>query len=142
MMRHHGGSDELITNINVTPLVDIILVLLIIFMVATEVIHETERANVIQVNLPAAASGERLISAGLLNLVIDAKGQLYINGEVGDRAAVKSAIEKTRTQGIVAQALITADQNTTHGAVVSLMDFLRIAGVTEIAINTQKQAIE
>jgi biopolymer transport protein ExbD len=137
-----SGTDELITNINVTPLVDIILVLLIIFMVTTEVIHDAERPNVIEVKLPAAASADQLLSMGLLNLVIDRKGQLYLNGEKGSKNAVAEAIEKVKSGGNTAQALISADENTAHGIVVSLMDFLRLQGVTEIAINTQKQTIE
>ena len=137
-----GDSDDLITNINVTPLVDIILVLLIIFMVTTEVIHEAEKPTVIQVNLPAAASGDQLLSMGLLNLVINKKGQLFLNGDRADRPAVKSALDTIKAAGNNPQALISADENSSHGTVVSLMDFLRLEGVTEIAINTQKQVIE
>lgn len=137
-----GGSDDLITNINVTPLVDIILVLLIIFMVTTEVIHQAEKPTIIQVSLPAAASGDQLLSMGLLNLVIDKTGQLYLNGDRADQPAVRTALGTIKAAGNKPQALITADENSSHGTVVSLMDFLRIEGVTEIAINTQKQVVE
>ena len=52
-------DDDIITNINVTPLVDIILVLLIIFMVTSEIIHDRERPSVIPLQRPTAASASR-----------------------------------------------------------------------------------
>jgi len=142
MAAQSNDNDDLITGINVTPLVDIILVLLIIFMVTSEVIHEREAPTTIDIDLPAAASGEKMLSKGLLNLVIDGAGQLYLNGKKADLPALKSAISITRKTGIKAQALISADQRTPHGRVVKLMDWLRIEGVRDIAINTAEQEIE
>ena len=142
MAAQTGGDDDLITSINVTPLVDVILVLLVIFMVATELIHEQRAPQVIDVDLPAAASAEKLLNQGLLNLVIDQAGQLYMNGEETNLDGVKAAIGTTRQRGVKAQALITADERTPHGVVVELMDTLRLEGVIDIAINTRKQAIE
>ena len=137
-----GGDDDLITAINVTPLVDVVLVLLIIFMVTSEVIHEQDKMKVIQVELPAAASADELLSKGLLSLVINSKGQLFLNGEKSELKEIKVAIEATKKIGVTAQALITADERTAHGAVVELMDALRLGGVREIAINTKKQVLE
>ncbi len=136
------GDDELITSINVTPLVDIILVLLIIFMVTTEVIHESEKPRVIPVDLPEAASAEEMLSKGLLNLVIDQRGDLYLNGEKADFDALQGAIAFTRKQKVKPQAMISADQRITHGEVATLMDFLRLQRVTKIALNTKRQTIE
>ena len=137
-----GGDDEIITAINVTPLVDIILVLLIIFMVTTEVIHEAERPRAIQVDLPAAASADQLLNQGMLNLVIDRGGTLGINGERSTAEAVDGLVAEIARRGATAQALISADERVAHGEVVALMDLLRVKGVKQIAINTQKQAIE
>ena len=135
-------DDDLITAINVTPLVDIILVLLIIFMVTTEVIHESERPDVLPIELPAAASSEQMLSRGLLSFVIDGKGELWLNGVKTTYADVPAVVAKVKQSGITAQALISADERVSHGAVVDLMDRLRLEGVRQMAINTKKQAIE
>ncbi|MFT7621823.1 MAG: biopolymer transport protein ExbD [Myxococcota bacterium] len=140
-----GGSQpdgELITQINVTPLVDIILVLLIIFMVTTEVIHDAERPSVIPLNLPEAASAEEMLSRGLLSLVIDRHGTLYVNNTESTFEALDLTIEKLKAGPAKPQAIISADQSISHGEVAGLMDFLRLRGVLQIALNTKKQTIE
>jgi len=74
-------GDEEITRINVTPLVDIFLVLLIIFLVtANFIVRET-----MEVDLPRAANGGETVQ-GLLNVVLDKTGKLYVDGEVVDEA--------------------------------------------------------
>ena len=135
-------DDELITAINVTPLVDVVLVLLIIFMVTTEIIHELDKPQVLPIDLPGAASSEEMLSTGLMSLVIDAKGTLYLNTEKTDEAAITQAIQAINKQNAVPQALISADQNVAHGSVVALMDLLRLQGVKQIAFNTKRQTIE
>src|SRR5690349_25075335 len=87
------GDDEMIAGINVTPLVDITLVLLIIFMVtATYVVRET-----IEVELPRAASGGESVGTTLA-LVLDKGGQLWLDGQPATpesaRAAVRAALVK------------------------------------------------
>ena len=140
-----GGSiddDDIISSINVTPLVDIVLVLLIIFMVTTEVVHESERPRVIPVDMPSAASAEEMLSKGMLDLVIDQKGTLFINGEKSDQAGLKTAIDTIKATNVLPQALISADKDVPHGEVAQLMDYLRINKVFQVAINTKKQRIE
>ncbi len=135
-------DDEPITAINVTPLVDIVLVLLIIFMVTTEVIHEQDQPKVIPLELPTAASAQEVLNQGLLSLVVDVRGQLWLNGEKADYAGVRGALDGLRERKVTPQALISADKDTPHGEVAGLMDFLRLSGVKDIAINTKKQTIE
>lgn len=135
-------DDDIITNINVTPLVDIILVLLIIFMVTSEIIHDRERPSVIPLQLPTAASAEEVLSRGLLNLVIDKDGQLYVNGDKTDYPTVQDLVRSVQMRNIEPKALISADERVTHGQVAALMDFLRLNDVTSISINTKRQAIE
>lgn len=138
-----GDDDELITQINVTPLVDIILVLLIIFMVTTEVIHQAEKPRVIPIQLPDSATSEQLLARGVLNLVIDGEGTLYLNGSESTFPKVDAAIFKTReAYEKPVHALISADERVPHGEVAALMDFLRTRKVYDIMINTKQQQIE
>lgn len=126
-------GEEMIAGINVTPLVDITLVLLIIFMVtATYVVKET-----IEVDLPRAASGGETLNSTLA-FALDREGRLFLDGEKttpdAARAAVRSALAKDKD----ARAIISADKSVAHGLVVSVIDLVKTEGVTRFAINIER----
>ena len=130
------GSDdeEAIVDINITPFVDIILVVLIIFMVtATYIVQES-----IKVNLPEAATGEATEDSSLA-IKMDADRQLYLNGEPISRPELRSAIqaEKSTAQekGAELICLIGADHAVSHGDVVSIIDLVKQEGIAKFAIN-------
>ncbi len=129
-----GGADfddgEGITGINVTPLVDVMLVLLIIFMVASSYIVKPS----IEVNLPKAATGGDTLDT-TLSIVITEDGQLFLNGEKADEAAVKARCKTVAKLDDQAQAIIAADKGTPHGTVVRIIDLVRQNGVLKFAIN-------
>jgi biopolymer transport protein ExbD len=130
-----GGADmddeDGITGINVTPLVDVMLVLLIIFMVASNYIVK----EAIEVNLPKAATGEELNQENKsIALILKKDGRLFLNGKLATREEIKkasAALSKEKD----AQALIAADRGTSHGEVVKLIDLIRQSGLTSFAIN-------
>lgn len=127
------GGRKMITEINVTPLVDIMLVLLIIFMVtATYIVRDS-----LEVKLPEASSGEAK-KVSLLALTIDAKGQLALNGQVSTEAQIKEFIKTKQQEGQKLEAIIAADKNVAHGKVVRVIDLVRNAGVIKFAINVLK----
>ena len=136
------GDDELITQINVTPLVDIVLVLLIIFMVTSEIVHEAQRPDVVQIQLPIAASADKLIAEGLLKIEIDANGQVYLYGAKADQSALRQALAKIDATKKEPQAIISADERVAHGKVVEVGDQLRLLGVERVVWDTLKQRIE
>jgi len=121
---------EMITGINVTPLVDITLVLLIVFMVTTSYIVNPS----IKVNLPKAASGSEQLKTQLA-LTLDTEGQLFLNGEPSTNQAVRAFIAETLPAEPDLQAVIAADSGVTHGLVVGLIDLVKTAGVKRFAIN-------
>ena len=128
------NEDEGITGINVTPLVDITLVLLIIFMVtASYIVKET-----IEVELPRAAHGGETVQKTFA-LLVTRDGKSFLNGVPVDDGALISEVQKARTAGEDVQAIIGADKNATHGAVTHLLDVLKGAGVTRFAIQIEKQ---
>jgi biopolymer transport protein ExbD len=133
----HGGEgdDDLISGINITPLVDIVLVLLIIFMVtATYIVREA-----IEVDLPRAAhAGE---AAGTtLAVVLTRDGVIYVDGvrrtEEELSARTREAVAKDKDT----RAIISADRASLHGAVVRVIDLLKGAGVSRFAINIEKES--
>ncbi len=133
-----GGSqdnDEEITGINVTPLVDITLVLLIIFMVtANFIVRET-----VEVDLPRAANGGETVQ-GLVNVVLDKEGKLFFDGaEVNEdelRRKVAQALEKDKET----RAIISADQTLAYGRVMRLIDVVKGQGIAKFALNIEKDA--
>ena len=128
------GRGRIISDINVTPLVDIMLVLLIIFMVTTTVIVKDS----IQVRLPEAATGESK-KVSILAVTIDQKGQLFMNGEGVSEDAIRGFIRRERRRGVKLEAVIAADKGATHGRVVRIIDLVRSEGVTKFAINVLKR---
>ena len=128
------NEEESITGINVTPLVDITLVLLIIFMViATYIVKET-----IEVELPRAAHGGETVQKTFAVLVTR-EGQSFLNGVPVDDDTLIAEVQKAKSAVEDVQAIVAADKNATHGAVTHLLDILKGAGVTKFAIQIEKQ---
>ncbi len=130
------GDDEAITGINVTPLVDIMLVLLIIFMVTANYIAN----QTIQVKLPQAETAQPLEKETVsLNFTIDKDSKLYLDGQaIGLNDIGQKIIDmKKEKPGVNLQALISADIETKHGVVVKLIDMIRKNDVSDFAINVE-----
>jgi len=129
-------DDEGINEINVTPFVDVMLVLLVIFLVASIYIVK----DAIEVDLPKAASaGETLDTT--LSIVIDREGRLYLNGRPTPDELIGQACKQASTKDANAQAIIAADQNVKHGDVIRVIDLIRTNGLTRFAINVKQTDI-
>ncbi|MGK5085817.1 biopolymer transporter ExbD [Bdellovibrionota bacterium FG-1] len=128
----NSSDEDFISGINVTPLVDVVLVLLIIFMITAPAIYQ----SAIKVQLPKAKTGQESPKSPF-NFTITKDGQLSWDktnltwDELGKRLATLSATVTDQT------ALITADEATPHGTVIKLMDALRQAGLTHFALNVE-----
>jgi len=133
-----GGAnlddDDGIVDINVTPLVDVMLVLLIIFMVASTYIVKPS----IEVDLPKAATGGETLDT-TLSIVIGSKGELFLNGEEATEDSIIRRCQEISKKDKDAQAIIAADKRTSHGAVVRIIDLVRLNGVRRFAINIEPQ---
>jgi len=127
-----SDNSEEITGINVTPLVDVMLVLLIIFMVtATYIVNQS-----IKVSLPKASTGDDAPTTNLA-FVVDKDSHLFINGEAISFDDIAKKVETYKAAGKPLQALIGADKDTPHGTVVKLIDRVRQSGVFDFAINIE-----
>lgn len=135
MAAAQNDSDDEITGINVTPLVDIVLVLLIIFMVtANFIVRETK-----EVDLPKAAkSGETV--QGIVNVVLDKEGKLFFDGTEVNEDELKSRISEAMKKEKEPRAIITADKTLTYGEVMKLIDLVQVQGIAKFALNIQKEA--
>ena len=124
-----GGDEELMADINITPFVDIVLVVLIIFMVtATYIVKQS-----IKVNLPEAATGEATESS--LGIGIGQDGQLSLDGEPTDAQTLRTHIRGLLQTGEDVVCLIAADKDVSHGRVVEVIDLVKQEGVAKFALN-------
>jgi biopolymer transport protein ExbD len=134
-MAASNGSDDdgLIAGINVTPLVDVTLVLLIIFMVTAKIIV----SQGMPMDLPKAASGEVLQTVFSVELLADGRTRIdseFVpnDEEVGKKGKV--ALAKNRDL----RAVIRADRKVEHGRVIHVLDLLKKAGIAKIAFAVSK----
>ena len=136
-------GDGLISAINVTPLVDIFLVLLVIFMATASLFLEKERRlREIPVTLPAAYSGNSPENRILpVSVVLDRLGRVWLDGKQVDMEAVGRAIDERRARGTEVQAVVSADKDLPYGLVARLIDFMRLHGVANLAVNVEEQTI-
>jgi len=129
-----NGSDrnETIAEINVVPLVDIVLVILIIFMVSAPIFIKPS----ININLPQAASGKEKAPSNL-NVTINAQGQIDYNGKMVTQAELSQLVVNDVKLNPDIHAVIAADKSVPHGTVIEILDRLQIDGVKKFAINVQ-----
>ncbi|MBL8957544.1 MAG: biopolymer transporter ExbD [Myxococcaceae bacterium] len=128
-------NEDEIVSINVTPLVDITLVLLIIFMVtASFIVRET-----VEVDLPKAANTNETVQ-GLVNVVVDKDANLYFDGTPVDETGLKNYIVEALKKDKETRAIITADQSLNYGRVMHLIDVVKGQGIAKFALNIQKEA--
>lgn len=133
-----GGDDELIGDINVTPLVDIMLCLLVIFMVTTSYVV----ADSLKVDLPEASTGDSTEpSTVMVTFTVDKDSgtrQLYLNGEKSDEDGLRKHIRGEIAAGKKdLQAVIAADKTASHGEVIHLIDLVKQEGITKFALNIE-----
>lgn len=128
------SGDDVLAEINVVPLVDVILVVLIIFMVTAPMIMKPS----INVNLPKAATGEST-TPSKLNISIGKDGQLNMDGKTVTEDEIQAKSVEEIKKNPEAQAIISADKDVPHGRVISILDRVKAAGVKKFAISIDKK---
>ena len=125
-------DDDTITGINVTPLVDVTLVLLIIFMVTANFIV----SPAVKVELPQVSKADQPPSRSL-QFLVDPAGALYLNGKHVEESAVLALVQKEVAANADVQVLISADKKVSYGEVIRLLDIVRSGGVKKFAISVE-----
>ena len=126
--RSRGG----IVGINVTPMVDIVLVLLIIMMVsATYIVSQS-----LKVELPKTASSDDTVSKTYV-VTITKDGQYLFNDKSISRAELPAILRGAKAESKDLNLVITADEHAYHGSVVGVIDAAKVEGITKFAINVE-----
>lgn len=124
-------------GINLTPLIDVVFLLLIFFMVSTTFTKETHLA----VDLPEASAAAEVVSNAGIDIVISASGDYTINGQtvINQQAqTLYRALEKVAAGDMKQPLVITADANASHQAVVRAMDVAGQLGFAQLRITTKE----
>ena len=128
------GSRAPIVGINMTPMVDIMLVLLIILMVAATYIVSQS----LKVELPRTASSDETVSK-IFVVTITKDGKYFWNQKPTTKAALAGELRAAHKQNPDPSLVITADEGALHGHVVGVIDLAKVEGISKFAINVERQ---
>ena len=126
-------QDEAITQINVVPLVDIMLVLLIIFMLTASFISTPS----VPVNVPKAYSSNPTAPASQA-LVLNVRGEIFYRDRRIEREQLSARLQEEAALNPELRIVLSADASVPHGKVVEILDLARRAGVVKIALGVAK----
>jgi len=127
-----SGDETAITGINVTPLVDIILVVLIIFMATAPLIH----SRAIKVDLPKAAHHEKSATEAL-SLVLNGRREIVLAGKTLSAEALGRALQVLAATSPDLRVSLKADKSIPYGEIVTLLDVVRSSGVRKIGLEVK-----
>lgn len=123
-----------ISSINVTPFVDVCLVLLIIFMVTAPLMNQ----QVLGLKLPKAVSNDAP-PIDQLGVAITKTGQVLLNGQLSTWEELDKTIQEIKQTKPNTQVVISADQDARHGDVVRVVDKIKNSGIESFALQIEKQ---
>lgn len=129
-----AGGGTPISAINVTPFVDVVLVLLVIFMVTAPTLMK----DTLGIKLPKASSSDGSKPESLA-VAINEQGQILVNGTLSSPEQLTLEAQAALTKNPMVQALIAADENSRHSALVTVIDTLKKAGLDRFAIQIQHE---
>ena len=135
-MNFQRGSEKEPLEINLVPLIDVMMVILIFLMITTTYSRYTE----LQISLPTADAEKQPQRANEITVLVNAQGQLVINRLPVPFTSVEAlgdVLRKTAAPMKEPVVIISADANATHQAVIRVMEAARIAGLSQITFTTQ-----
>ena len=133
-MRRRMTRDEDEDDINLTPMLDIVFIMLIFFIVTASFVKESG----IDINRPGAVTAERKERASIL-IGINEDGQVWIDRRQVDIRAVRANIERLLAENPQGSVVIQADESSRNGVLVQVMDSARMAGVENVSIATEER---
>ena len=131
-----ADESDLVSEINMTPLVDVMLVLLIIFIITIPVIN-----HAVKINLPKAQSQANTVQAEKINLSIDAQGNILWNAVLISESDLKRSLLESAQQTPQPELHLSADRQTAYERVARIMALAQTSGITKLGFITDPQLI-
>ncbi|OGP21365.1 MAG: hypothetical protein A2054_08220 [Deltaproteobacteria bacterium GWA2_55_10] len=129
-----SSNERLLSEINITPLTDVMLVLLVIFMVTTPLIM----SDSFKVKLPKAVSSDAEPGRGAI-VTVSERGEVAFNGKIIPLNALEEALRTGFQQGMDRTVIVRADGGTRHSVVVKVLDISRLAGAQKLSIAAEHE---
>lgn len=131
----HRRSRPLVAEINITPFTDVILVLLVIFMIATPLLSQ----SAFDVNLPKAGTARPLALKTDVTITIAREGAVYLEGKSLPHAALKSKMQQVRDNSAKISVTLVIDEGSQFRNVVAVIDTLRELGIDDFSVAARKE---
>jgi len=131
--RRDKPVDEM--DINITPMLDIVFIMLIFFIVTTSFVRETG----IDPQRPVAETATEQGHANIL-IGIDSDGQIWVNRQIVQVSDVRLLVENAVNENPESSAVLIADEEAATGIVLDIMDQVRLGGVTNIAVAAEPES--
>ena len=135
-MNFQRGKQKEAPEINLVPMIDVMLVILIFLMVSTTYSKYTE----LQINLPSAQAERQLDRPNEITVLVNAQGQYVVNKSAVPFRTIEQLADEMRRAGAGLKepvVVITADAAATHQSVIRVMEASRLAGLAQITFTTQ-----
>ncbi len=132
-MQNSEDEQEIVGGINITPMVDITLVLLIIFMVTATFMAQSG----LKVNLPKAVTTEAAFTASL-TVTLDSKGYLYLMKSPIDEKGLRAALQHEVRLNPGVKVTIAADKKQYYEQVIHILDLVKQAGISKVALAAER----
>ena len=135
-MNFQRGKEKEPLEINLVPMIDVMLVILIFLMITTTYSKYTE----LQINLPTADAEKQLERPSEISVMVSAQGSLMVNRVATPFTTVEALADTLRRVAVGQKEpviVISADANATHQAVIRVMEAARVAGLSQITFTTQ-----
>ncbi|MCW8928666.1 MAG: biopolymer transporter ExbD [Gammaproteobacteria bacterium] len=131
--RHINNPMKRTVNINLTPMIDMVFILLIFFIVTTSFVKETG----VDISRPTAKTAERKEQGNIL-VAITKNGEIWIDQRRIDTQSVRANIERLKAQNPEGAVIIQADDNSQTGLLIKVIDQIRLAGIINISLAANK----
>ena len=129
-----GSGGGMVSDINVTPLVDVMLVLLIIFMVAAPLL-----ATGVAVDLPQTKAGALNIDQKPVSIAIDEKGQVFLMDQPVETTQLLDRLKEAAKQGFDERIYVRGSKAVNYGRVAEVMSLVTTAGYKKVALVTEQE---
>jgi biopolymer transport protein ExbD len=129
MRRRHSETESPAAAVNLTPLLDMVFILLIFFIVTSSF----EREAGVQVNRPGAETAAQQ-EQGAISISIDDTGNVWMENQPIDPGAIRRRVERLRAEDPQRAVIIRADREASTGVLIGIVDQVRLAGVHNVSV--------
>ncbi|MDF1588504.1 MAG: biopolymer transporter ExbD [Gammaproteobacteria bacterium] len=131
--RHSRRQSGAIAEVNMTPLIDMVFILLIFFIVTTSFVKETG----VDISRPSAKTAVQKELANIL-IAIKPNGEVWMDGRQIEQRAVRANVERMHAENPEGSVIILADKEAKTGLLIEVMDQARLAGVANVSIAAER----